>query len=168
MDQLEALNADDEMFMNRLDLERLGVFGESLGGAASTVTCSVDARCKAGANGDGPVYGDVIERGLDQPFMYLLSETRIFSNPAFYDQARGPFHAVAVADYEHANIGDWPLYPNIESLREVAWLGSMDGLRSVELTRAALLAFFDIYLKGADGTLEDALKDYPEITVTSR
>jgi steroid delta-isomerase-like uncharacterized protein len=170
MDQLEQLNADDPegLFTNRLDLENLGVFGQSLGGAAATTTCFTDARCKAGANGDGPVYGDVIEQGLDQPFLYFLSDGRIFSDPAFYDQARGPFYEVAVEGFEHLNFGDFALWPNIESVIEAGWLSDTDGARSVEITNAALVAFFDKYLKEGDGTLEEALSAYPEITVKSR
>jgi pimeloyl-ACP methyl ester carboxylesterase len=168
MDQLEILNADDPegLFTNRLDLERIGVFGQSVGGAATTITCFVDARCKAGANGDGPVYGDVIEQGLDQPFLYLLSDTRIFFNPAFYAQARGPVYEVAVAGFEHLNIGDFPLWPHVDSVIEAGWLSDTDGVRSVELTRAALVAFFDIYLKGNEGSLSDALNTYAEMTIT--
>jgi len=170
MDQLEELNANDPegMFTNRFDLERLGVFGQSLGGSTSTITCFVDARCKAGANGDGPVYGDVIEQGLDQPFMYLLSDGRIFSDPAFYAQARGPFYEVAVKGFEHLNFGDFPLWPNVDSVIEVGWLSNTDGARSVELTRAALLTFFDLYIKGDVETSMDTLSAYPEITITAR
>ena len=171
MDQLEQLNSNDPdgMFTNRLDLERLGVFGQSLGGATATITCFVDARCKAGVNGDGQVFGEVIEQGLDQPFMYLLSDSRLFSDPAFYDKARGPFYTVSVEGFEHLNFGDFPLWPNVETVKEVGWLGSADGTRSVEITRAALLAFFDIYVKGNEGTLETAISDnYPEITVSRR
>ncbi len=170
MDQLEVLNADDPegLFTNRLDLERLGVFGQSLGGSTSTITCFLDARCKAGANGDGPVYGDVIEQGLDQPFLYFLSDGRLFSDPAFYEQVRGPFYEVAVAGFEHLNFGDFPLWPNVDSVLEAGWLSDADAERSIGVTNAALVAFFDQYLKGSDETLEAALSAYPEVTVTSR
>jgi hypothetical protein len=171
MDQLEELNANDpdDMFTNRLDLERLGVFGQSLGGSATTITCFVDVRCKAGVNGDGPVFGDVIEQGVDQPFMLLLSISDDSSDPGFYDQARGPFYVVAVDGFGHLNFGDFPLWSNVEGAKDVGWLGSADGARSVEVTRASLLAFFDIYVKGNEGTVESALSDdYREITLSSR
>jgi predicted ester cyclase len=172
MDQLEVLNADDPegVFTGRLDLERLGVFGASLGGATATLTCSLDARCKAGVNEDGPVYGDVIEEGLDQPFLYLLSDSRFFSDPAFYEAARGPFYTAAFAGFEHIDFGDFPLWPTAsDQLQPLHWLGSVEPTRAVELTRAYLVAFFDKYLKGAEDTLFDtATQPYPEVTLESR
>ena len=69
----------------------------SLGGATTTLTCSIDTRCKAGTNEDGPVFGDMIEQGLDQPFLYLLSHNSLqFANPDFYSEARGPFYEVSI------------------------------------------------------------------------
>lgn len=169
MDQLEALNADDPdgFFTGRMDLDRLGVFGQSLGGTTSTITCFVDPRCKAGAAGDGPVYGDVIEQGLDQPFMYFLSEDRLFSDPAYYANGRGPYYTVAAAGFEHLDYGDFTLWPNVETVIEAKWLGGVDGQRAVEITRAALVTFFDIYIKGSDQASMDTLSAYPEITLTS-
>jgi len=111
----------------------------------------------------------VIEQGLDQPFLYLLSNGRLFSDPAFYDEARVPFHEVAVAGFEHLNFGDFPLWPNVDSLIEAKWLSDADAARSIEITNAYLVAFFDKHLKGMDGTLLDASpSDYPEVTIDSR
>ncbi|MBK9124275.1 MAG: ester cyclase [Chloroflexi bacterium] len=170
MDQLERLNENDPdgVFTGRLDLDRLGVFGQSLGGTTTTITCFVDPRCKAGAAGDGPVYGGVIEQGLDQPFMYLLSEDRLFSDPAFYGESRGPHFDVAVEGYEHLDYGDFTLWPNIETVIEARWLGGVDGQRAVEITRAALVAFFDTYVKGDPAASMDVLGQYPEVTVSAR
>ena len=170
IDQLEALNANDPdgLFTNRLDLERLGIFGQSLGGSTSTLTCFVDTRCKAGANGDGEVYGSVIEQGLEQPFLYLLSDSRIFSDPAFFAASTGPYYEVAVQGFEHLDFGDFPLWPGLDPVIEASWLGDTDGARAVELTRAALLTFFDRYVKGETESTLDALDAYPEITVTAR
>lgn len=150
IDQLERINAADpeNRFTNCLDLERLGVFGQSLDGSTANVTCSLDARGKADANGDGPVYGEVIEAGLDQPFLYLLSDSRFFANPEFYANARGPYYEAAFAGFEHLDFGDFTLWPNATPLHETLWLGRVEGERAVELTRAALLTFFDQYVKG--------------------
>lgn len=169
MDQLEALNSDDPdgMFTGRLDLDRLGVFGQSHGGATTTITCFVDERCKAAVNGDGGFFGDAIEQGFAQPFMHLRSESRVGVDPSYLDQARGPFYEVAVEGFEHLNFGDFPLWPNVEGVKEAAWLSDADPLRSIEVTRAALVAFFDQYLKGSGEASMDDLSAYPEVTVTT-
>jgi len=49
LDQLERLNASDPSgrFLGRLDMQRAGVFGQSLGGATALLFCHDDSRCKA-------------------------------------------------------------------------------------------------------------------------
>ena len=76
LDRLERLNASDPSgrFTGRLDLTRLGVFGHSFGGAQAAQFCSQDSRCKAGIDVDGRPLGSVVQEGLHQPFMFLLSD----------------------------------------------------------------------------------------------
>jgi pimeloyl-ACP methyl ester carboxylesterase len=173
MDQLQTVNENDpdKLFTKHLDLNRLGVFGHSLGGSTATITCFLDKRCKAGASEDGPVYGDVIQKGLDQPFMYMISDHRFFYNPDDYNKVRGPFYEVAFKGFEHLNFGDFPLWPGVQApLNKANWLGSVDGPRSVKLTRAYLVAFFDKFVKGtADGALlHGSSKENPEVTIKAR
>lgn len=170
IDQLELLNQNDpeDRFTGRLDLDRLGVFGHSLGGATATITCLVDERCKAGASEDGPVYGDVIEQGLNQPFLYFLSDSMIFADPEAYQNAKGPLYLVDPEGFEHLNYGDWPYWMAAPQIHASGWLGSAESGRSVEVTRAYLVAFFDKHLRGMDGTLlDDSSTVYPEVTVTT-
>ena len=76
LDQLEQLNTSDPSgrFLGRLDMKRLGVFGHSLGGATALQFCHDDSRCKAGIDVDGAPIGSVINEGITQPFMFLLSD----------------------------------------------------------------------------------------------
>ena len=171
INQLEALNQGDpdNLLTNHLDLSRLGVFGHSLGGAAATMTCFLDKRCKAGVNEDGPVFGDAIAKGLPQPFMYMITDHRFFYDPTSYKNAHGPFYEVALKGFEHFNFGDWPFWNNVSSLHDTFWLGGLDGERSTAITRTYLSAFFDKYLKGADETLlQGASPDYPEVSLQSQ
>jgi pimeloyl-ACP methyl ester carboxylesterase len=170
INQLEKLNQNDpnKVFTSHLDLSNLGVFGHSLGGSAATMTCYVDNRCKAGVNEDGPVFGDVIAKGLLQPFMYMITDHRFFYDPISYKNAHGPFYEVALKGFEHFDFGDWPFWSNVSSLHDTFWLGSVDSARSETITRTYLLAFFDKYLKGSDTSLlEGSSSDYPEVTIHS-
>ncbi len=171
IDQLEKVNASDpnNRFTGHLDLNNLGVFGHSLGGSTATITCQVDKRCKAGANEDGPVFGDVTEKGLQQPFMYLLTDHHVFYTDGSYSQVAGPYYEVTVKGTEHFNYGDWGFWKNIKSLQDSFWLGSIDSARGIQIHDTYLLAFFDKYLKGIDGTLlSDMSANFPEVSIKSQ
>lgn len=76
LDRLARLNAASPSgkFTGRLDMSRVGVLGHSLGGAVAAQFCQEDSRCKAGIDLDGAPHGSVIQAGLRQPFMFLLSD----------------------------------------------------------------------------------------------
>jgi dienelactone hydrolase len=59
------------LFNGKLDLDRLGVFGNSTGGATAAELLSIDPRFKAGANLDGTLRGDTPNASLSQPYMQL-------------------------------------------------------------------------------------------------
>jgi pimeloyl-ACP methyl ester carboxylesterase len=84
LDHLERLNEADPSgrFVGRLDLQRVGVFGHSLGGATALQFCHDDLRCKAGIDVDGAPFGSVIAEGVSQPFLFLLAEHRVESEGA--------------------------------------------------------------------------------------
>jgi len=75
LDQLECLNADPGFFYSRLDMNHIGMFGHSLGGATAANMCRLDARIKAGVNMDGGLQGnpDEITKNFNKPFMNMLA-----------------------------------------------------------------------------------------------
>jgi pimeloyl-ACP methyl ester carboxylesterase len=73
--QLQRLNDDSSgRFKGRMDLQRLGMFGHSFGGAAALQFCHDDSRCKAALDLDGIPFGSVVREGLTKPGMFLLSD----------------------------------------------------------------------------------------------
>lgn len=70
-----------EWFAGKPDLNRVGVFGHSFGGAQAAQFCSQDPRCKAGIDIDGLLVGPVIQTGIHTPFMFLLSDHSHESDP---------------------------------------------------------------------------------------
>lgn len=78
LDELEKFNAGNDpkgLFDGKLDLERVGIFGFSLGGATSAKTLAEDSRFKAGINIDGGLFGDSGQGSLSQPFMFINAES---------------------------------------------------------------------------------------------
>ncbi len=159
LDQATALNRSDPdgRFTGRLDLAHVGFWGHSFGGASAAETCHLDARCKAGLNLDGYPYGDVIQAGLDQPFMTQWSEPSDLSDPD-WQQARRDMGSVerrlGVDGYQimirgarHFNFTDNSVfYAPFLKLR--GGLGAIDGWRFLSISTAYTAAFFDHTLKG--------------------
>jgi predicted dienelactone hydrolase len=172
LDQLEAMNTNDPegIFNGRLNMDQVGALGFSFGGTTATLACWMDSRFRAGVNEDGPVVGEVLTAGLDQPFMFMHAEGYTGANEYTYGRLRGPAYDVVFSNgFLHGNFSDAPLWPDNEPLIAASEIGAMDGLRSAQLTNAYVLAFFDRYLKGEDEPLLDGLSsEYPEATIRSR
>ncbi|MBI4658456.1 MAG: hypothetical protein HY735_06355 [Verrucomicrobia bacterium] len=72
LDELDRLNGTDPVLGGRLDLDKIGAFGWSLGGAAAAELCRTHLRCRAGANMDGFFLSpEVLQQGVTKPFMIL-------------------------------------------------------------------------------------------------
>lgn len=74
LNKLEALDSDDDLLAGHLDLDRIGMFGHSFGGAVSAEISYRDARVLASIDMDGTLLGEVVENGAVRPFMLMSSE----------------------------------------------------------------------------------------------
>lgn len=176
MNQLDRLNATPgNSFSGRLDLTRLGVFGHSFGGATAAQVCHMDTRCKAGIDIDGDLAGDVVQTGLDTPFMVIQhddgscsdSDCRTFQNEIqaiLRTEPRGESYHISIKGTEHFNFSDYAVYPIPLTLRLLGALGSIDGARGLQITRAYVRAFFDTYLNQTPSPLlQGPSSAYPEV-----
>ncbi|MBC7764459.1 hypothetical protein H7Y29_01965 [Microbacteriaceae bacterium] len=78
--QLEKLNTLDKQLVGHLDLEKLGVFGISLGGMVAGQACASDVRLKACLIMDVAMTKDTLEKGLKQPTMWLTRTADMMRN----------------------------------------------------------------------------------------
>jgi dienelactone hydrolase len=62
-----------QRFATQIDLDRVGMLGHSLGGAAALETCRTDSRFKACADLDGAPFGKVKEEGSKRPTLIMRS-----------------------------------------------------------------------------------------------
>jgi predicted dienelactone hydrolase len=75
IDRITALNdSTEDRFFDKLDLDNVGMFGWSFGGAASIQASRDDARVKAAVDMDGTLFGNVAERGTSRPIMLMHSD----------------------------------------------------------------------------------------------
>jgi len=180
LQRLDRLNASDSSgtFTGRLDMTRVGVVGHSLGGAVAAQFCHEDSRCKAGIDIDGAPHGSVIQAGLSQPFMFLLSDhgdttdpesnqivtdiksiyDRIPSDRRLYATIRGAFHLTFTDDGALMKSG------MVRGFLRLSGRLGIDARRQLAITTYCVHSFFDAYLRdtgGAESCISSPL--YPEI-----
>jgi dienelactone hydrolase len=183
LDQLERLNASDPSgrFLGRLDMQRVGVFGHSLGGATALQFCHDDSRCKAGIDVDGAPLGSVVADGVTQPFMFLLSDHKGESDagePEAIRQAGANIHSIydrlpddrrlmimiqGADHYRFSDDGAMLKSPLMMRVLRTVGVVRLDGRRQVALTAHYISTFFDVYLKGAPAPQLKSQPEYPEI-----
>jgi hypothetical protein len=150
LDRIESLDAGDEewMFKGRLDLSRVGIFGHSSGGTTSIMAASMDDRIQATIDLDGTVLMNSFPR-IEQPLMLFTPRLEEFPSD-------GINYTVRIPGAEHPSFSDGVLlYPHI---------GGITNLRTAEIVRAYVLAFFDEYVKGIEQPLLDgSSEDFPEV-----
>jgi hypothetical protein len=182
LNRLEGLNAADPSgkFTGRLDMTRVGVFGHSFGGATAAQFCHDDSRCKAAIDIDGQPFGSVVQDGLHQPFLFLMSDHGEPSDPvgrqieaniqSIYD--RLPVESrlrIAIRGANHFFFSDdgalLKSHIVIRALRMFGLVG-IDGRRQLAVTAYCARSFFDAHLNGNSASrLNLASPLYPEIHV---
>jgi pimeloyl-ACP methyl ester carboxylesterase len=177
--QLEHLNAADPSgkFTGRLDLQRLGMFGHSFGGATALQFCHDDPRCKAGIDIDGAPYGSVVQEGLKQPFLFIFSDhSRELSDPAsrqiladfqsLYNHLPNGRLLVTIRRANHFSFSDQMLLKSqyVIGLLRLFGVGGLDGRRGLAITAEYVHTFFDVHLKDAPADLLNKPPQvYPEV-----
>ncbi|MGQ4269501.1 alpha/beta hydrolase family protein [Nocardiopsis changdeensis] len=177
-----------------LDMERVGMFGHSLGGVTTAETMLVDDRVDAGVNMDGSLayhvgdeeWSDATLAGASRPFALMgagasgdegLPHHSDHSPDwrLFVEASSAPVLEVYMPDGEHMASTDlqW-IAPQLEeafSPSSAAWrnavrggLGTVDPEDSVAAQRAHLAAFFDHHLRGGASPLPDPAPAVTEVT----
>ncbi|MBN1504798.1 MAG: hypothetical protein JW952_07045, partial [Candidatus Eisenbacteria bacterium] len=149
----------------KLNMDRIGVFGMSLGGLATSVACSTDRRVKAGVNIDGGFYGSSVEGKCQTPLMFLNSKRYLGCGSLFTGQSTRDCYSMTVKGSDHYNFTDYSVYP-VPMVRFL--LGPIDGKRTIEMMNVLVPAFFDKYLKEKrEIDLMEKAKAYPEIEIAT-
>ncbi|WP_218004682.1 alpha/beta hydrolase family protein [Microtetraspora niveoalba] len=159
------------------DLARIGMFGHSLGGAATSSAMYADPRIKAGLGLDGAVFGKVAQSSLDRPYMVVDTDGKggMATNPTlrtFWDGLRGWRLNVTLKGAAHNSFGDdvllipmsaGPLGLSKEQLQEV--VGTIPAERALAFQRAYPLAFFEQNLRGRpQALLQGPSPAFPEVS----
>jgi predicted dienelactone hydrolase len=179
LDQLTALNQADPngILTGRLELQRAGIFGVSLGGIAVGEACRREPRFRACLVMDAPTPAAVVKAGLQQPTLWITRDAKSMQLEAWpqadidqhlttmraaFESLRGDAYLVRVPGMFHANLTDIPYWSPL--FRWFGVTGPLDGSRAHDIINAYSLAFFDRHLLGRpEALLDGPASQYPEV-----
>jgi predicted dienelactone hydrolase len=189
LDRLAALNQSDSngILTGKLDLQRVGAFGISLGGIVVGEACRREPRLHACLVMDAPMSTDVVRAGLRQPSMWITRdaasmrlereraggwpeaeiEAHQSSMRAVYEGLAGAGYFVHVPGMFHSNFTDIAIWSPMAAQLGVA--GPIDPQRAHVIVNAYTLAFFDRHLRGRPAELLDGpAGQYPDAVFESK
>ncbi|WMI68997.1 hypothetical protein [Mangrovimonas sp. YM274] len=157
IDLLEEWNAKGPL-KGALDLERLGVFGHSVGGGAAGKVAMNDKRIKAAANLDGIQWGTMIDSSYHVPYLYLSAdwpaEHEDINAHVYAHKSQDLFYECKLLQSGHPNFMDIPFMVPVPSL---AGTGTINPYEGMEITSALVTSFFDTHLKQLPNTEPEKL-----------
>src|SRR5690554_1698480 len=186
IDELERLDSDvSHPLAGRLDLQRIGVAGVSLGGIVVGEVAREDRRVRAAVALDAAMPLRTAREGLDVPTMWItrppetmrLERERAGGWPeeeieahhrtmrATFDSMRAPGHFVQVPGISHLDFTDAPSWA--PALRWMGLAGHEHVAYAHGVIRDYTLAFFGRYLDGRDVSLDRLADTYPAASVES-
>jgi dienelactone hydrolase len=170
LDRLRRANGSG-LLAGRLDTRRIGMFGHSLGGAATAEVMLRDQRVKAGVNLDGSFGLRAERRGVRGPFLLVTAPRGVGpSEQAYRAGLRRTQLRLILRGAEHYTFSDFAsTLPALErlapGLRKEIPVGSINGRRALAIERRYLSAFFRSHLKEtSEPLLTRASPSFPEVS----
>lgn len=187
LDYVSALNEVDPVLAGAFDLDYVGAFGHSFGGATAANVSLADDRVLASINMDGEVFGGAAQ-GVTKPLMIMTSPTDFsdedlaavgVTRQEFEESmaeinnsingalsaSEAPYH-LSIAGTLHSTFTiDVALLRNLlPEYITPELVGTIDGVRANQVIADYTEAFFNSYLLGEESPLLDGISaDYPEV-----
>ncbi len=189
LDQLAALARNDRpgVLNGRLDLERAGLIGHSMGAVVGAEACRVDPRLRAGLLEEAFMPADVVRNGLVQPIMFIARpadsmrferevaggwteadiDEHLRTMRRVYEHLPGDGYYVQIPGSFHLDMTDAPFLSALVPWR--GFSGPIGGERAHRIINASSLAFFDRELRHEPAPLLDGpAQQFPEVIFESR
>ncbi|MBI9108426.1 MAG: hypothetical protein JEZ04_16890 [Spirochaetales bacterium] len=156
IEKMKIINVEDDNLHEIFDLNKVGIFGHSLGGATAGQMCFGKTEIKAGINLDGFQFGDLYENDLEVPFMFVSSNqegSRYLRSLTFIEDSKQDCYQVTLKGFSHDNFTD------LKFINE----GDKEAM---ELQRELVKGFFDKYLKGLSVDLKEIGNKYNRLSIS--
>ena len=167
LDLLETWNAKKVRSEGKLDLDRIGVFGHSVGGGSAGNLAMKDKRIKAAANLDGIQWGEKIDTTYSMPYLYVSAdwpaEHEDINSHVYRNKSTDYFYESKLLKSGHPNFMDIPFMIPVQSLTGT---GEIDPYLGNEIVTKLVTSFFDRHLKGEPGANpQDLARQYAQLEV---
>lgn len=188
IDRLKSgeLGVEGELLKGHMDLNQIGLFGHSLGGAASAEVAREREDVKAAMVLDGTMIGDITgintdhkemitEESFTKPLMLMYSSlfqdpeakaTSYLPNINAYNHATSAAYSLSIKGSGHLNFTDLPRISPF--LAQKLGVGPVDSLEGIQIVNAYILAFFDQHLKGQPSGLLEGTEGYEAVEFEKR
>ena len=154
LDQIDHLQGKNPLF-GIIDLERVGMFGQSFGGATTIATASTDNRIDAAAGFDTwfiPLSDKIIQEGMSIPFLHLgqdkwerMPENYKKMNTLMKNSSASNHH-FAAGRMKHYDFTDGPQYAPAAKV-VVPYFSWEDRSTMRAMLNTMVTVFFDSHLK---------------------
>jgi hypothetical protein len=165
-----------------LNVSKVAMFGHSLGGAAAATAMLNDTRIAGGLNMDGALWGPVVQKGLDRPFMFMARAGHLRNNNSIAADPHNTWFDIwpnlrafrldlVLANSLHYTFSDFPvvlqtldIVPN-NATAQALQVTDLDGRRALKIVTTYVTAFLDFVLHGKNSALlKGPVPEFPEIT----
>ncbi len=144
INKLPDINKSNSNLKTKLNLEKIGVFGMSMGGITANEVCVGNSKVKAGVNIDGGIYGSTIDTLINTPFMFINSQRYLGYGHLFLSKSSKDCYSITVRNSDHYNFTDYALYPCQPNMM----VGTINATVPIKIMNSMILSFFDKYLLG--------------------
>jgi hypothetical protein len=178
LDQLHNSSVTSQLIpgsSHGLNVSKVAMFGHSLGGVAAAAALLNDSRIAGGLNMDGSMWGPVVQKGLDRPFMLMAHTYHTRANDSswfdIWPNLRGWKLDIELANSLHYTFSDFPIVlqtlgivPNATTANKLH-LTDLNGSRALKIVTTYVTAFLDMVLKCKPSPLlQGPVAAFPEVT----
>lgn len=174
LDALLNKKAGSGRLAGRIDSQKVGMLGHSLGGAAALEVCRISDRFKACADLDGSVWGKVEEEGVNRPFLVVLNVPAESYRPpeamrkqrdeewaAVVSKKKTKAYIVKLEGTFHLSFSDLPFIVPVDLLKKNG--ADLMPQRGHEIVTGVLREFFSYYFNEKDSTpFSPSIKNFKE------